>query len=135
MKNAKATLEQGLQVGAQEGKPISAKFEVEDKKLRLSLYTVVTDSGYAEVLVDPEKGALMSAEKITDSGDLKAATDQRAAMDKANASLATATERAVRENPGSRAVSVFPIIENGKPVANVTLLRGDSFKTAAEQLD
>ena len=40
MKNVPTTLEKGLQASERTGKPISAKFEVEDGKLQLSIYTM-----------------------------------------------------------------------------------------------
>src|SRR5215467_11418345 len=41
---AKVTLQHGLQTSAAQGKAISAKFEVEDGKLQLSIYTLKGDS-------------------------------------------------------------------------------------------
>ena len=52
--------------------------------------------------------------------DLEAANSQKAAMDKATVPLVTATERAVGQNGGSRAVSAFPELKDGQPVATVT---------------
>jgi hypothetical protein len=49
--------------------------------------------------------------------------------------LITATEQAVRPNAGSRAVSIFPELKNGQPIATVTLLRGEQFTTVSEKLD
>jgi hypothetical protein len=40
LKDAKATLEGGLKNSEREGKPISAKFELEDGKFQLSVYTL-----------------------------------------------------------------------------------------------
>lgn len=79
MKDARATLEQGLGTAGQTGRPISAKFEVEDGKLQLSIYVDASD-GFKEVLIDPQSGASASAEKITDADDLKDANEQSAAM-------------------------------------------------------
>jgi hypothetical protein len=92
-------------------------------------------SGYTEVLVSPDSGAVRSTEKISDSDDLKDATAQKAAMDKATVSLITATEQALKENAGSRAVSIVPDLKGGHPIAAVTLLRGDQFTTVSEKLD
>ena len=39
MKNAKATLQRGLRASKAQGTPISAKFEIEDGKLQLKIYT------------------------------------------------------------------------------------------------
>lgn len=137
LKNVPTTLEQGLRASEKTGKPISAKFELDEGKLQLSIYTTMANgySGYTEVVIDPESGGVRSAEKITEAGDLKDATAQKAAMDKATMSLTTATEQALRENAGSRAISIFPEIKNGQPIAAVTLLRGGQFTTVSEKLD
>src|SRR5207245_6925315 len=95
MKDATATLQGGLKASEREGTPISAKFEVEDGKLQLSVYTM-KGNDFMEVVADPKTGAIAKAEKITDAEDLKAATSQSAAMAKAKVSLLTATETAVK---------------------------------------
>ncbi len=41
---AKVSLDRGLSVSAQAGKPISAKFEIEDGELQLSVYTAKGDT-------------------------------------------------------------------------------------------
>jgi hypothetical protein len=137
LKDVPTTLEQGLRASEKTGKPISAKFELDEGKLQLSIYTMMGDgySGYTEVLVSPDNGAVRSAEKITDPDDLKDATAQKAAMDKATVSLITATEQALQQNTGSRAVSIFADLKGGHPVAAVTLLRGGQFTTVSEKLD
>ena len=55
MKGAKVPLSQGLAASASKGKPISAKFEVEDGKLQLSVYTA-EGTNYSEVIVDHKTG-------------------------------------------------------------------------------
>jgi hypothetical protein len=134
LKNARTTLEQGLKASEKNGKPVSAKFEIEEGKLRLSVYTMGGD-GFTEVIVSPDNGAVESAEKITAEDDLKNAEDQKRMMDKATVNLETATERAVTKNAGSRAVSVVPqTMDYAQPGASVTLLRDGSFKTVFEKL-
>lgn len=49
--------------------------------------------------------------------------------------LLTATETAVKANPGSQAVSVYPQLQNGQAVAEVTLLQGTVLKKVTEKLD
>ena len=66
---------------------------------------------------------------------MKEAAEQKAAMAKAKVPLLTATETAVNENAGSRAVSVVPELKNGQATAEVTLLQGTSFKKVTEKLD
>jgi len=134
MKNVPTTLDKGLQASEQSGKPISAKFEVEDGKLQLSIYTM-KPGDFTEVIVAPDSGSVKSAEKITDTDDLKAATSQKAAMDKTTSSLAAVTEQTTREAAGSRAISIFPELRDGHPVAVVTLLRDDKFTKVLKKLD
>ena len=134
MKDATATLQGGLKASEPQGTPISAKFEIEDGKLQLSVYTMKGD-GFMEVVADSKTAAIAKAEKITDADDLTAAAAQKAAMAKAKVPLLTATETAVKANAGSRAVSVFPQLQGSNPVAEVTLLQGTTFKKVTEKLD
>jgi hypothetical protein len=134
LKDTTATLQGGLKASEREGTPISAKFEIDDGKLQLSVYTMKGD-GFTEVIADPKTGAITEAETIKDAEDLKAAAAQKAAMAKAKVPLLTATETAVKANGGSRAVSVYPQLRNGDAVAEVTLLQGTTFKKVTEKLD
>ena len=134
MKSASATLQGGLKASEAQGTPISAKFEIEDGKLQLSIYTM-KGNDFIEVVADPKTGAIGKAEKITDADDLKEAASQKAAMAKAKVPLLTATETAVNTNAGSRAVSIVPELKNGQATAEVTLLAGNSFKKVTEKLD
>ena len=63
LKDTKVTLEDGLKASEREGTPVSAKFEVADGKLQLSVYTAKS-GGFAEVVVDPKTGAIAEADKI-----------------------------------------------------------------------
>jgi len=134
MKNASATLQGGLKASEVQGTPISAKFEIEDGKLQLSIYTM-KGNDFIEVVADPNTGAIAKAEKITDAGDLKEAAEQKAAVAKAKVPLLNATETAVNANAGSRAVSIVPELKNGQATAEVTLLEGTAFKKVTEKLD
>jgi len=134
MKNATATLQGGLKASAAQGTPISAKFEIEDGKLQLSVYTM-KGNDFMEVVADPKTGAIAKAEKITDAGDLKEAAEQKAAMAKAKVPLLTAAETAVNANAGAQAVSIVPELKNGQAMAEVTLLQGTTFKKVTEKLD
>jgi hypothetical protein len=134
LKDTTTTLQGGLKASEREGTPISAKFEIEDGNLQLSVYTM-KDDGFTEFVADPKSGAVTEAEKITDADDLKDATSQKAAMAKAKVSLVVATENAVKSNTGSRAVSIYPELQNGHPVAEVTLLQGATMKRVTEKLD
>jgi hypothetical protein len=130
----KVTLQGGLRASEAQGTPISAKFEIEDGKLQLSVYTI-KGNDFMEVVADPQTGAIAKAEKITDAGDLKEAAEQKAAMAKAKVPLLTAIETAVKANAGSRAVSIVPELKSGQATAEVTLLQGTTFKKVTEKLD
>jgi hypothetical protein len=134
MKDATATLQGGLKASEREGTPISAKFEIADGKLQLSVYTM-KGNDFMEVVADPKTGAIAEADKITDAEDLKATTSQKAAMAKAKVPLLAATETAVKDNPGFVAVSIFPELKNGQATAEVTLLQGTTLKKVTETLD
>src|SRR5882724_11991254 len=83
---AKVSLEQGLSTSVHEGQPISAKFEIEDGKLQLSVYTAKGDS-FSEVVVDHTTGKAAKTEPITSGEDFTAAKAQSEAMSKAKRSL------------------------------------------------
>src|SRR6516165_3243908 len=134
MMNATATLQGGLKASEAQGTPISAKFEIEDGKLQLSIYTM-KDNDFMEIVADPNTGTIAKAEKIADADDIKEATEQKAAMAKSKVPLLNATETAVNANAGSRAVSIVPELKNGQAMAEVTLLQGTAFKKVTEKLD
>lgn len=135
MNDAKVPLERGLSSAAtKEGTPISGKYEVENGKLQLSVYTMKGDK-FFEVIVDHKTGKVAKSEPITSAEDLTAARSQKQAMAQGKRSLASATTAATKENPGYRAVSTIPRIEDGHPVATVTLLKGSDWKTVSERLD
>ncbi|MGE5820207.1 MAG: hypothetical protein ACM37Z_19435 [Deltaproteobacteria bacterium] len=134
LKGVKLSLEKGLSASESQGKPISAKFEMEDGKLQLSVYTMKGDK-FAEVIVDHKTGKTAKTEAITGGDDLAAAKAQSGAMAKAKVSLRNATEKVVKANKGFRAVSVTPSVKDGHPVADIDLVKGDEFKTVSEKLD
>ncbi len=134
LKSVKVTLGQGLAASASAGKPISAKFEVEDGKLQLSVYTQ-KDTSFFEVIVDYVTGKIAKTEAITGGDDLTQAQAQGSTMASAKASLKEAAEKALKGNPGYRAVSVFPVTRNGRAAADVTLLKGGDWKSVSEPLD
>src|SRR3954468_13881093 len=49
-----------------EGKPISAMFEYEESKLKLSVFVEKTGGILSEVFLDPATGKVLSTEKLTD---------------------------------------------------------------------
>ena len=131
---AKVSLEQGLSTSVHAGKPISAKFEIEDGKLQLSVYTAKGDS-FSEVVVDHTTGKTTKTEPITSGEDFTAAKAQSEAMSKAKRSLREALANALKGNPGFRAVSIFPTLKDGHPVAEVSLAKGEEWKSVSEKLD
>ena len=133
MKGAKVSLDKGLAAGEREGKPISAKFEMHEGKLQLSVYTAKADKFY-EVIVDHKSAKVAKTEPITGGEDLTAAKSQSEAMAKAKVSLRKAVRKAVHANKGYQAASVYPSLKDGQPVAEVTLVKGDDWKTVTEKL-
>ncbi len=131
---AKVSLQTGLSASATAGTPISAKYEVEDGKLQLSVYTK-KGPGFSEVIVDHTTGKVAKTKAITSGDDLTAAKAQSDAMAKAKRSLRTMADQAAKENKGYRVVSEIPALKDGHPVAEVTLVKGSEFKVVSEKLD
>jgi len=131
---ASLPLEKATKVSEREGKPVSAKYEIENGALQLSIYTMKGDR-FSELIIDHTSGAVAKDAWITDAGDLKAAQAQAAAMAKAKVTLDVATDNAVKGNAGYRAVSVVPTLEGGRPVAVVTLMKGEDVKKVTQKLD
>jgi len=131
---AKISLGQALDACEREGKPISAKFEMEDGKLQLSVYTMKGDK-FSEVIVDHMSGKVSKAEPITGGEDLTSAKSQSEAMAKAKRPLRAAVDEALKANKGYRAVSVVPALKEGHPMAELTLAKGEELKTVAEKLE
>jgi hypothetical protein len=125
---AKVSLQAGLQAAEAHGRPISAKFEVEDGKLQLSVYTDKAGK-FSEVIVDHTSGRVAKAEAITEGDDLAAAKAQAGALAKVKESLKTATDQAEHEAAGYRAIGVAPEQGDKGTVAKVTLAKGTELKT------
>jgi major membrane immunogen (membrane-anchored lipoprotein) len=134
LKAAKIPLSKGLDVAKQKGKPISAKFEMEDGKLQLSVYTA-NKGKFSEVIVDYKSGKIAKSEEIKEGDDLTHAAAQDKAMAKAKKSLRAVADSAVAGNSGYRAVSVVPSLEQGKPAATIVLENATGTKTVTEKLD
>src|SRR5437763_5343827 len=133
LKDATVSLEAGLRASESEGKPISGKFEIEDGKFQLSVYTV-KGSQFFEVIVDHKTGKISKVEPITEADDLKDAKKQANAMATAKSTLADAVAKAVKANSGYRAVSAAAEIEGGAANADVGLVKGSSSKSVDEKL-
>src|SRR5215813_3758657 len=89
LKGVTMSLEKGLSASESQGKPISGKFEVEDGKLQLSVYTMKGDK-FSELIVDHKTGKVAKTEAITEGEDLTHAKAQSEAMAKAKRSLEAA---------------------------------------------
>jgi hypothetical protein len=131
--SAKVSLTEGLAASAREGTPISGKFELEEGKLQLSVYTMKGDT-FSEVIVDHTTGKVAKVEPITSGKDLTDATAQRAAMAKATMALRAAVTAALTAHPGAHAVSVTPKVQGDKAVAEVTLEEKGAMTTVSEPL-
>ncbi len=134
LKGAGVSLEAGLSASEREGTPISGKFEVEEGKFQLSVYTLKGDK-FSEVILDPKSGKVAEVLPITSGEDLAAAKSQAEAMATAKKSLLAVVEGAEKTHPGSHAVSVYPGIRDGHPKADVTLVQGEAVQTVSEALD
>src|SRR5262244_3296728 len=132
LKGTNFPLERGLTASTKEGKPISAKYEMDEGKLQLSVYTMRGDK-YSEVIVDHKTGKVAKTEPITQGDDLTHAKAQSEAM--AKRSLNAAASEAEKENKGYRVVSIMPTLKDGHPVADVMLVKGSEWKTVSEKLD
>jgi hypothetical protein len=133
MKDAKVSLAAGLKASEKEGTPISAKFEIEDGKLQLSVYTMKGDK-FFEVVVDHKTGKVSKTEAITAGDDLVAAKKQAEAMAKTKRSLRDVVEKAEKANTGYKAASVTAEIEGGVAKADVGLLKGTESKQVEDKL-
>ncbi len=134
VKTVEVSLEKGLSASEAAGKPISAKFEIEDGKLQLSVYTA-KDGKFYEVIVDHQTGKVAKTQPITSGDDLTAAEAQNNAMAKSKTSLRSAVGQALKANKGYRAVSATPSLEGGQSGVEVTLVKGNEWKTVKAKLD
>src|SRR5262249_16636597 len=107
LRGAWLPLERGITLSRSEGKPLSAKYEIDGGTFQLSVYTMNGDH-VSEVVVDYSVGTIANVETLTKSEDLAAAETQKQAMASATRSLEAAIAEAVQTNPGYRAVSAMP---------------------------
>src|SRR5258708_33250916 len=75
LQQASLPLEKATKVSEREGKPVSAKYEIEHGALQLSIYTMKGDR-FSELVVDHKSGAVAKDAWITEGADLKAAQAQ-----------------------------------------------------------
>src|SRR5215831_418774 len=131
---SKVTLEQGLATSKKNGKPVSAKFEIENGKPQLSIYTVKDGNKYFEVIVDHTSGEIAKAEPITGGDDLTTARKQNDSLFRATRELREAVKEAKRDNPGYSAVSVLSEMQDSHSIATVTLVKDNDWKTVVNDL-
>jgi hypothetical protein len=138
LSGVKVSLQQGFTASEKEGQPISGKFEVEDGKLQLSIYTA-KEGKFFEVIVDHMTGNVAKVEPITEGEDLTHSKSQKAAMDRAKVKLSDAATKAKGQAKGEAAdvlvVSAVPELKDGRPEAAIVLLQGKRFSTVSERLD
>jgi Peptidase propeptide and YPEB domain len=132
--SAKITLQQGLAAGEAQGQPISGKFEVDEGKFQLSVYTS-KGTAFQEVIVDHTTGKIAKAEPLSEADDIAAGKKQLSAMAKATTTLKDAVDKAEKQTPGFRAVGVEPKSKANHSVAVVTLVKGAEFKSVSEPLE
>lgn len=131
--DAHVSLQKGLEASAANGKPISGKFEMEDGKLQLSVYTAKAGK-FSEVIVDHNSGKVLKVEPITGGEDLDHAKAQAEALGKTKLSLKAIADKAVHDAPGSRIVSIMPGVSDKKAVADIELAKGDEIKSVVAPL-
>jgi uncharacterized membrane protein YkoI len=133
LKDSTLSLADGIKASESEGTPISAKYELEDGKLQLSVYTMKGDK-FFEVIVDHKTGKVAKTEPITGGEDLEAAKAQAKAMGKTKRALAEVAAKAEQGHAGYRVVNVHAEIEHGRAEADMTLLKGSQPKHVEEKL-
>jgi hypothetical protein len=79
-------------------------------------------------------GKVAKIDKITGGDDMKDAKAQSKASAKAKSTLASALDRVLAANVGYTAVDITAVLEGGKPVAEVTLMKDGQFKAVAQPL-
>jgi len=132
--SSKVTLEQGLAASKTNGKPVSAKFEIENGKPQLLIYTIKDGSKYFKVVVDQNSGEITKAEPITGGDRLVEAKKQSDGLFRATRELREAVKEAKRNNPGYNAVDVWSEMRDDHSVATVTLVKDNDWKIAAVDL-
>jgi hypothetical protein len=127
LSKSKLTLAEGLRQATQGGAvPISAKFELEDGKLSLSVYTA--EKGLS---VAPEKNVLEElsgspedekwtpkVEVFKDVPHVARSSEQLTLMALGNSSLVDTIARAQKAQPGI-VFSVTPVVRNHRPAAEI----------------
>jgi len=131
---AQLALPQGLKIARAKGRPVAARFVVDDEDtLRLEV-TTVTAKDTVQLLLDPADGAVRKTVAVTDPVALKKMRAATSALAQAAIPLEQAISAAEQDNEGSRLVGVLPTLVKGKAVARVTLLRGTDLTVVEQRL-
>lgn len=134
MRGAKhVALADAIETASASGKPISARYEFEDGKLKLSVF-IDKAGAYTELFFDHVTGKVAQSDKLTGGDDLKEAKAESKVLAKAKGSLAAAVTKALAANPGYTAVDVTPVLEGKAPVAEITLMKDGRFKGVSEPI-
>jgi hypothetical protein len=123
----------GMETASAAGKPISARYEYEDNQLKLSVF-IEKDGAFSEVFIDHVTGKVARTDKITSGDDMKDAKAQSKAFAKAKSTLAAALQKALTANPGYTAIEVVPVLQGGRTVADITLMKDGQFKDVSEPI-
>ncbi len=123
----------GMETASAAGKPISARYEYEDNQLKLSVF-IEKDGAFSEVFIDHTTGKVARTDKITGGDDMKDAKAQSKAFAKAKSTLAAALQKALAANAGYTAIEVVPVLQGGRPVADITLMKDGQFKDVSEPI-
>ena len=134
VQRTKDSLIRGLSASARHGEPIAVTFELQHGRLQLSVCTVRRET-FWNITVDPATWKVVAVEPITSGDALATAHAQRAAMAKAKWSLHTVAVNTLKAHQGFSLVSIVPSLKAiGRPVADVTLVKGDEWKTVSIML-
>jgi len=130
---AKVTLDRALAASQAVGTPISAKYELDDHDdLMLSVYTAKFNGAQAtdfrEVFVDDTTGQIVNSKPITDTNDLKHASEQVTALGASTVKLAEFAARVAADNDGYVLAGIFPVMKDGAAAVEVHLMKGSTDK-------
>jgi len=133
LKSAKHSLIEGIEQAQKEnGVPISAKFEVEDGKLLLSVYTAkagIDKDAEHNVLIELNGEATKpkwepKTEVFADKAHLARSAEELTLMQMTKLSLQEAAKKAVALKKGT-VYSVIPVVKDGKTIFDVAVAGAD----------
>jgi hypothetical protein len=128
------TLESGLKASEQDGQPLSAMYEMDDERLQLSVYAAKGDD-LMEVVINPVDSKIISVQGLSDPEDLEEAKQQKSALSNSAGSLAGILAKVTAQNPTARAVGIVPQLKDGRPTAEIMLLKGMTFSMVQRPIE